>query len=143
MRVYRHGDVIIREISDREYEELMDDFKDDPVMRAHDQSEATLAEGEVTGHSHHLETIDGSKTIEVMDTGQSWSRWRKKSQLLKGQETDRWGRATLGPRQFKVVSVGRDAKLTHEEHAQIDLPKGKYFVYQQREFWGEERRVYD
>jgi hypothetical protein len=42
------------------------------------------------------------------------------------------------------VQVQKSAKLTHEEHSQIEIPKGAYRFYPQREYSPQEsRRVMD
>ena len=73
-----------------------------------------LAEGEVTGHAHKL-------------TGNVW--------LGKPQG---WG--SNNDRELVVKGV---AQLTHEEHAPVEIAEGTWIVRQQREFWGQERRVVD
>ena len=74
-----------------------------------------LALGEATGHHHSLEK----------DSADWWKD---------GQDKD--------PVQYLDVKVS--ATVTHQEHAPIPLPKGKYQVTQQREYSPEEiRRVAD
>lgn len=69
-----------------------------------------LALGEATGHHHALET-------DAADPADWWK---------------------LGEEQF--VSFDEPAKLTHQEHATIDLPAGTYRVTRQREYSPEEIR---
>ena len=46
--------------------------------------------------------------------------------------------------QLYLEVTSATAQLIHEEHATIELPKGVYHVWQQREYTpGEIRRVYD
>lgn len=64
---------------------------------------ATLAHGEVTGHSHRVERPE---TAQVWRSGQ-----------------------------FLYLSVTAEmAALVHEEHKRIELPRGVYKVWQQREY---------
>lgn len=85
----------------------------------HDQ---ILARGEMTDHTHRLATLDPEEELLVA---------RGFSKLF-------------GESWFLKVPTG-GAKLTHEEHERIDLPKGDYVAFQQRESWEDQqvRRVYD
>lgn len=87
---YRHGDVMIEKVSS-----LPKDAKK--------QQHVTLAEGELTGHSHRIE----EKEAAVM--------YRDRNVLF-------------------LEVTANVASLVHEEHATIELPKGIYRVWQQREY---------
>ncbi len=88
--LYRHGDVLVQ---------LVDKIP----STAKKQKHLTLAEGEVTGHSHRIANRDHAEL------------YRDGDQLF--------------------LNVTHDpAALIHQEHAQIDLPKGFYRVWRQREY---------
>ncbi len=67
------------------------------------QQHVTLAEGELTGHSHRIE----EKGAAVM--------YKDRGVLF-------------------LDVTAKVASLVHEEHATIQLPKGVYRVWQQREY---------
>lgn len=69
-----------------------------------------LALGEATGHHHALETKESDPA--------DW--WK------------------LNDEQF--VSVSAAARVTHQEHATIELPAGNYRVTRQREYFPQEIR---
>ena len=76
----------------------------------------TLADGEVTGHSHRVVSLDGSPAD-----------------------------AELYERDGKLyLRCGKPSAVIHQEHARIELPKGTFEIIQQRE-WSPEgvRRVVD
>lgn len=76
----------------------------------------TLADGELTGHSHRVVALDGGPAeAELYEHGdQLYLRVRKRSALI------------------------------HQEHARIELPAGTFRIIQQREWSPEgERRVLD
>lgn len=77
-----------------------------------------LAEGEITGHAHKLE-------------GEVWL----------GEAKRDWSSAGLVSERELVVQG--TARLTHEEHATVEIAEGTWIVRQQREFWGEIRNVLD
>jgi hypothetical protein len=87
---YRNGDVMIEKVK-----VLPKDAKK--------QQHVTLAEGELTGHSHRIE--EKGSAVMFKDRG-----------VL-----------------FLEVTA-KVASLVHEEHATIQLPKGIYRVWQQREY---------
>jgi len=86
-------------------------------------TETVLATGEMTGHSHRISPIVEGEELHVSrGTSRAFGR-------------DAW---------FLTIPKG-GAKVTHEEHNRIDLPKGDYIAFQQREQWRESsvRRVLD
>lgn len=89
MEKLRHGDVLVSRV-----EKLPEAAKEKKGL--------TLAEGEVTGHSHQIS--EGSAQMFLHDS---------KTYL-------------------KVLSDV--AKLTHEEHAALSIPKGVYEIQIQREY---------
>lgn len=95
---YRHGDVLL---------ELIDQMPDGAHRKV---NHATLAFGEVTGHSH---SIKQKSDVSLYDYGNF---------MCLDVET--------GP-----------VSLVHEEHATIELPKGLYRVWRQREYSPEEIRI--
>ena len=75
-----------------------------------------LADGEVTGHSHRVVSLDGSPADAELyeQDGKLYLRTSKPSAVI------------------------------HQEHARIELPKGTFEIIQQREWSPEgERRVVD
>jgi len=95
---YRHGDVML---------ELIDA---NPEGSNRKLSHATLAFGEITGHSHAIKQISN---VSLYDYGD-----------------------------FLCLDVHADSvSLVHEEHDTIELPKGKYKVWRQREYSPEEIRI--
>lgn len=94
---YRHGDVLVQKVSRL-------------PGNAKKLKHVTLAEGEVTGHSHR---IQDKSTAEM---------YRANDELY-----------------LKVTAAS--AKLIHEEHATIELPRGVYKTWRQREYTPE-RIVY-
>lgn len=95
---YRHGDVML---------ELVDQL---PAGSNRKLPHATLAYGEVTGHSH---SIVQKESVMLYDYGS-----------------------------FLGLDVKADSvSLVHEEHKTIELPKGFYRVWRQREYSPEEIRI--
>lgn len=88
--MWRHGDVLIATT-----EKVPENARPLPS--------SVLAHGEVTGHSHRLETPE---------SGRLWS---------------------VGETLFLQV-VEQSVRLIHEEHAPIELPRGIYRVWRQREY---------
>jgi hypothetical protein len=98
--IWRHGDVLIGSV------------RSIPAG-ARRRNSPILVNGELTGHSHRIET---PASTEVWEVG---------GQLF-----------------LRVVSP--TARVVHEEHAPISLPRGDYRVWQQREYSPAEiRRVVD
>ena len=95
---YRHGDVML---------ELIDQL---PAGSKRKLTHATLAFGEITGHSH---AIRQKSDVTLYDYGT-----------------------------FMCLDVhAKTVSLVHEEHATIELPKGLYRVWRQREYSPEEIRI--
>jgi len=100
-KIFRHGDLLIREINKIPSKAKPIDTK-------------TLAEGEVTGHTHKLE--GNCQIFEHLTT------------------------------KFLEILEEEEAKLVHEEHKMIKIPKGKYVIINEREYnpWeNETSRVVD
>jgi hypothetical protein len=93
--LYRHGDVLISRIS------VLPNGAHLVSLKQGDG--ATLAYGEVTGHSHR---------IQQSNAAQLWAQ---------------------GNEMFLEVTAS-SATLIHEEHQAIELPKGVYRVWKQREY---------
>ena len=87
---------------------------DESIKNGKELTHLTLAEGEVTGHSHQI--VSGIATL-----------------------------IAIGDK--RILNVLSDyAKLKHQEHKEIDIPKGKYEVRIVKEydhFSEETRRVAD
>ncbi len=88
--LYRHGDVLIQKI-----QKIPADAKKLQGL--------TLAEGEVTGHSHRIK--------------------ERANAIMHRLDAIRYLTVTTAP-----------ATIIHEEHGPIELPKGKYKVWRQREY---------
>lgn len=71
-----------------------------------------LALGEATGHHHALELRDPAD----------------------------WWKQGDGLTEEKFITVNCPARLTHQEHATVELPEGTYRVTRQREYSPEEIR---
>ena len=138
MKAYRHGDVVIRQLTDQEYSAISDARILNKDYKQKTARQLTLAEGEITGHSHVL-------TIDAEHQPIDWGERRDFNIWLfgNGSKDGSLNLSQLGD--FKVLDLQNEATLTHEEHAQIDIPAGQYIVYQQRESWtgNAPRRVYD
>lgn len=93
----RHGDVLIQKVST---------IPGSLTPLPH----ATLAHGEVTGHSHRIENPADVELFEVDGT----LYLRVKSET---------------------------ASLIHQEHATLQIPKGDYKVWRQREYAPQEIRI--
>ena len=105
MKLYRQGDVMFRQIKSLP--------KGERVKRAN----ATVAYGEVTGHSHQL-AIEDRQSAEVLEIG--------KGLFVRVSEAG--------------VRIEGGATFVHEEHGPITLPPGNYEVVIQREYSPEEIR---
>lgn len=104
IQIYRQGDVLFRRIDKL------------PAGERRKRENATVAYGEVTGHSHQLAIAD-REVAEVLEIGEGL-----------------------------YVHVSADgiriegATVVHEEHGPINLPAGDYAVTIQREYSPEEVR---
>jgi hypothetical protein len=111
----RQGDVFLKRIDENEL----------PVdLKFEAQQEVVLAEGEVTGHFHRVSNVLDSAVIDHPDLPQV-------AIPEDGEEGE------------KYLKVGSDAgaKLIHDEHDTVDLPKGTYKVTRQREYVPEGQRM--
>lgn len=99
MKLYRQGDVLFREIPQL------------PRGQQQKRANATVAYGEVTGHSHAL-ALEDRDVAEVLEIGNGLYVKVSKGGL----------RITGG------------ATFVHEEHGSITLPPGNYEVTIQREY---------
>ncbi|WP_165220098.1 hypothetical protein [Aquisphaera insulae] len=88
--MWRHGDVFIARV---------ESVPVDAIRKHH----LTLAEGEVTGHSHRIAEAGAAELLE------------RDGMLYLRVLADR-------------------ATLIHQEHRAIELPRGEYRVWQQREY---------
>jgi hypothetical protein len=95
--LFRHGDVVIQSVSM---------IPGTPAPLPH----ATLAHGEITGHSHRIENPADVELYEVD-----------------------------GTLYLRVKSA--TASLVHQEHATLQIPKGDYKVWRQREYTPREIRI--
>ena len=103
--MFRQGDVLIERISEIPAE----------ATKQKRSSKIILAHGEVTGHHHCLELADPAdwwKTGEIPTTNE-------KPKALIGEI---------------FLNLTGPAEITHQEHATIPLPPGKYRVTRQREY---------
>jgi hypothetical protein len=93
--LYRHGDVLIAYVASLP--------AGAQLVKPKQGDGATLAYGEITGHSHR---------IRQADAAQLWAH---------------------GNEMFLEITQP-SATLVHEEHQAIELPKGIYRVWKQREY---------
>lgn len=103
--MFRQGDVLIERINSIPTA-AMKQKKSDRIILAH---------GEVTGHHHCLELADPAD-------------WWKQGEIAPTLEKP----TVLGGEIF--VAIKEASKVTHQEHATIPLPPGKYRVTRQREY---------
>ena len=99
MKLYRQGDVLFTEISAL------------PKGTRKKRNDATVAYGEVTGHSHALAAED-RQAAEVLEIGDGLF-----------VHVSNYG-----------LRIEGGATFVHEEHAPITLPAGDYSVTIQREY---------
>ncbi len=93
--LYRHGDVLVQKV-------------DEIPQTAKKARHVTLAEGEVTGHSHRIKE-PGAAELFVHNKGRA--------------------------DELRYLSVNHEiATLIHQEHGAIELPGGIYKVWRQREY---------
>jgi hypothetical protein len=99
MKLYRQGDVLFRRIQAL------------PVGEQKKRANATVAYGEVTGHSHALasEDRDAAEVLEIGD-------------------------GLYVHVSAAGVRIDGGATFVHQEHAPITLPPGNYQVVIQREY---------
>ena len=105
MNLYRQGDVLFRQITRL------------PKGEAKKRDNATVAYGEVTGHSHQL-AVEDREIAEVLEIGEGL--------YVHVSEAG--------------VRIEGGATFVHEEHGPITLPPGDYEVVIQREYSPEEIR---
>lgn len=96
---YRQGDVLFTRIARL------------PQGERHKRENATVAHGEVTGHSHAL-AVEDREAAEVLEIG-------------KGLYVHVSGSG---------IRIESGATFVHEEHAPVTLPRGTYRVTIQREY---------
>lgn len=99
MKLYRQGDVLFRRISKL------------PTGEQKKRPNATVAYGEVTGHSHAL-AIEDREVAEVLEIGEGLYVHVSAA----------------------GVRIEGGATFVHEEHGPITLPPGNYEVVIQREY---------
>lgn len=99
LMLYRQGDVLFQRISKL------------PPGKRTKRNNATVAYGEVTGHSHAL-AVEDRKAAEVLEIG--GGLYVRVSQ--------------------KGLCIDGGATFVHEEHAPVTLPPGSYEVTIQREY---------
>lgn len=122
--MYRQGDVIIERI-----DEIPSTAQ---RMKPKRGQRIVLAYGEATGHHHSIDIRDAD-----------W--WRASSDAAKAPPPAGPQGPVNGPDlDVQFLDVKTSATVTHQEHAAIVLPAGKYRVIQQKEYSPEEiRRVAD
>lgn len=96
--MFRQGDIFIQRVQT---------IPEAAIAKPH----LVLAEGEVTGHRHHVE--GGAAVAELYESGSD----------------------------FILDVKAEQANVVHEEHGTIALPRGVYRVWRQREYTPKEIRV--
>ena len=130
VKIYRQGDVLIREIDTIPAGGLKK-IEKDKVKDA-----VVLAYGEVTGHHHHHMFDPDAKVNlflfenaerDTLAQGGSSSTFRPGASVPDLETSD--------PRLRRFLQVDQEvAFLRHEEHTHIAIPKGKYEVIIQQEY---------
>lgn len=115
MKLYAQGDVILERVDDVPIPASARPVATDP------DGAVVLARGEVTGHRHAFYAAGGEVTM-FRDDG-----------LGSGMPAELY----VGHVKIEVPT----AKLQHEEHGTIELPKGLYRIRRQREFNAGEMRI--
>jgi hypothetical protein len=96
----------------RQGDVLMESINEIPKGFKFRDNDPIVARGEATGHYHEIVFDETEKSTEVYVNNE-------------GQI---------------VYNLPCDAKIKHQEHGTIDLPRGTYFYYPQREYSPEEIR---
>jgi hypothetical protein len=147
MRVFRQGDVLIREVPKDHIPMMLSGTQ--TVKRDQRTGKVTLAYGEVTGHHHTFS--DKSKVNMFAKAGEAEmfegpsggnSGARELAKLRHGVESD----PLMDPTLRRFIDVQSEvALLEHQEHTTIEVPRGFYEVVIQREYAGRQeiRRVAD
>ena len=113
---YQQGDVVMYKVDDKTFQANCKQGNDHVVKyngRTH--TNAILAFGEVTGHTHRVNMAEMAKEAGVT-LHMGWNREA-------GQDV---------PEGFEVS--GETVTLVHEEHNPVKVPPGKYIVRIVREF---------
>jgi len=127
LSLFRHGDVCLYRIPEPLAATLKERLKNprgswsvEPV-----KENLVLAEGESTGHKHLL--IPDAEATEYRPTT-PWDRW-----TLTQKVTDRQVEDLIRSGERLLALEGK-ARLTHEEHGEMELPEGLYVQVPQREY---------
>lgn len=125
MEFIRHGDVLLKPVSEEVLKEVVkkgfSSSLGESLKKKYSGNSYTVAEGEVTGHSHVL-----TPKVEVLD---------REDQQLIDVYTSSDGKTYIIPH---VLS-----KLTHQEHKEVDVLPGVYEVVQEQEhdYFSEDNRA--
>jgi hypothetical protein len=106
-KIFRHGDVLLKEVDPFKHKRLKEIEKGDRVV---------IAEGEATGHMHALEFH------------------RKSDNEVLQSKTPKYPIRFLTLDDGRFVQVLRDVVLTHQEHKTLQIPKGFYEITIEREY---------
>lgn len=111
MALYRHGDLLVESTAAIPPNSL-------PLRHL------VLAEGELTGHAHRIRESEAATLYDPRGEGRGT---RSHSRDLSGD--------------LFLDVTGESATLMHEEHGPIELPRGQYRVWRQREYAPREIRT--
>ena len=128
MIAYRHGEMILIPVAEhfhgpwRQLFENAGRKMDDPRV---------IAEGEVTGHKHEL--FGGRlDAVELDENASAFSQAASGYICRRGFLRSLGIGAVAGP--VILMDVAQSATLRHPEHSALEIPKGQYVVYAQREY---------
>ena len=127
-KLYRQGDVLFRQI-----ERL-------PNGQQKKRENATVAYGEVTGHSHAI-AVEDRCVAEVLEIGDGlYVSVSEAGVRLTARDQAISDAMFGGPTSSDLIQEAMGATFVHEEHGPITLPPGNYQVTIQREYSPEEIR---
>ena len=114
MRVFRQGEIIIREVAPINLKATRSEYDDSPKLI--NVGHTVIREGEATGHEHKL-----TSGMLLADTPYS-HRYSKPTE------------AELKKLEPRFIHLESDTTLTHDEHDTLKIPKGDYEITIQREY---------
>lgn len=118
---FRHGDLVFIALTDEQKDRLANNAKMKSHDKAHDS--AVLALGETTGHRHVL-TMKKPASLKIYKIDQTIDLTKEGIRTSTGHVSDT----------DVIVVLESDGVMTHEEHGDLDLPKGSYLKRIKNEF---------
>lgn len=128
MKAYRHGEMILIPVAENLEGQWRDLFAN--AGRKMDDARV-IAEGEVTGHKHEL--VGGRVDAVELDENAATFSPAASAHISRRSFLRSLGiGAIAGP--VILMDVAQSATLTHPEHNALEIPKGQYTIYAQREY---------